>query len=161
LHPDEQGPQMKTSPGNDLNAVCTVIEMARRLQLSRARFYQLLKIGAFPPPVYSIRTRRPLYPLDLQQMCIAVRKTGIGLNGQPLLFNTPRTTNLPRPRSQIEPHYNELSERLKQLDLIVPPNEIKKAVKVLYPGGLPKDRIDGSVVGDLFRYLRSNRQRSV
>jgi len=71
---------------NELKAVCSVTEMAGKLGLSRARFYQLQKTGVFPAPVYCVRTKRPLYPLDLQQECLDTRKTGIGHNGQPIVL---------------------------------------------------------------------------
>ena len=55
---------VKMLSNNDLKAVCTVTELAKKLDLSRARFYQLLKMGIFPKPAYCIRTRRPIYTLD-------------------------------------------------------------------------------------------------
>ena len=60
----------------DLNAVCSVTELAKTLGLSRARFYQLQKMGIFPMPIYCIRTRRPFYTPDLRQICVDIRKTG-------------------------------------------------------------------------------------
>ena len=50
---------------NDFKAVCSVTELAKNLDMSRARFYQLQKLGVFPEPVYCIRTKRPFYPLVL------------------------------------------------------------------------------------------------
>ncbi len=52
---------------NDLKAVCSVTELTKKLGLSRARFYQLQKMGVFPMPIYCTRTIRPFYPLELQQ----------------------------------------------------------------------------------------------
>lgn len=77
---------MDTSAKHDRVAVCSVSEMARRLGLSRARFYQLVKSGVFPPPLRS-GTRRPSYPCDLQEQCLAIRETRVGFNGLPVLFD--------------------------------------------------------------------------
>jgi hypothetical protein len=53
-------------------AVVTVSEMARMVGLSRARFYQLVEAGVFPPPVYCVSTRRPMYVEELQTICLTV-----------------------------------------------------------------------------------------
>jgi predicted DNA-binding transcriptional regulator AlpA len=37
---------------NEFEAVCSVHEMADKLGLSRPRFYQLLRLDVFPPPIY-------------------------------------------------------------------------------------------------------------
>ena len=42
-------------------AVVSVAEMARMVGLSRARFYQLVNEGVFPPPLYRIDTKRPFF----------------------------------------------------------------------------------------------------
>ena len=57
---------MKMLPNDDFKAVCSVTELAKKLDLSRARFYQLQKVCVFPEPVYCIRTKRPFYPMDIQ-----------------------------------------------------------------------------------------------
>ena len=54
--------------------------------LSRSRFYQLIG-SAFPFPVYDLATRRPLYPVELQEACRKVRQTNQGINGKPILFH--------------------------------------------------------------------------
>lgn len=68
----------------------SVTEMARLVGLSRARFYQLVKDGVFPHPLYSIHTRRPYFSEEMQQVCLEVRKRNCGINGKPILFYSPR-----------------------------------------------------------------------
>ena len=43
-------------------AVISVSEMARRLNLSRCRFYELVRAGVFPAPCYCLHSRRAMYP---------------------------------------------------------------------------------------------------
>lgn len=136
---------------NNLKAVCSVTEMAKKLGLSRARFYQLQKMGVFPKPVYCTRTKRPFYPLDLQQQCIRIRKTGIGHNGQPLVFYSLRKD---KSQCQPGPDYKQLTDTLRQMGLNVKLNTVDNSVKVLYPKGLPSHTDEGTVIRDLFRYLR-------
>lgn len=67
-------------------AVVTVTEMARMCGLSRSRFYQLVRAGVFPPPVYALTTRRAFYIEPLQQVCLQVRQTHHGVNNEPVFF---------------------------------------------------------------------------
>ena len=139
---------------DDLKAVCSVSQLAEKLDLSRARFYQLQKIGVFPMPVYCIRTRRPFYPLDLLQRCQAIRRTGIGHNGHPVIFYKMRKDKPIKPQNQLNPDYKQLTDTLRQLGLNVTSNTVKNAVDTLYPEGMSSHTDDGTVLRELFRYLR-------
>src|SRR3974377_1539779 len=68
-------------------SVITVSEMADLCQLSRSRFYDLIEAGVFPKPVQHPSSKRPMYDRKLQEKCLEIRETGIGMNGQPVLFN--------------------------------------------------------------------------
>jgi len=87
-------------------AIVSVAEMARMVGLSRARFYQLIRAGTFPQPLYDLRTRRPNYPEELQRVVIEARRRNCGVDGRPVLFyargprpaapaKLPRTTKRP------------------------------------------------------------------
>ena len=41
--------------------IFSITEVAQMLQLSRARFYQLLGTGFFPKPLHDERSKRPYY----------------------------------------------------------------------------------------------------
>ena len=51
-------------------AIVSMTEIAQIVQLSRARFYQLLEQGFFPKPKYDDRSKRPYYNLELQKECL-------------------------------------------------------------------------------------------
>ena len=138
---------------NSLKAVCSVTELVKKLGLSRARFYQLQKMGVFPKPIYCTRTKRPFYPLDLQQKCIDIRKTGIGHNGQPILFYTSRQNKSRKSQNQSDHTCEELTDILRQMGLNVTCNKVKNAVKTLYPEELTQYPVEGTVIRDLFRYF--------
>ena len=138
---------------NDLKAVCTVTELAKKLSLSRARFYQLQNTGIFPRPIYCTRTKRPFYPLNLQQKCIDIRKTGIGHNGQPVIFYTSKQNKSRKSQNQKDHKYEELAYILNQMGLNVARNNVKIAIKTLYPEGLAQSPDEGMVIQDLFRYF--------
>ena len=55
---------------SNMKAVVSITEISKMLQLSRARFYQLLQSGFFPKPKYDDRSKRPYYDIALQQKCL-------------------------------------------------------------------------------------------
>jgi len=147
---------MKMSTDYNLKAVCSVIEMAKQLDLSRTRFYQLLKQGVFPPPIYCVHTKRPYYPLDLQKKCIHIRKTGIGFNGRLILFNTTDKTKSNKNRDESVNKYEELRHILAGLGVDVTAEKVRNAVVYLYPKKQPKCLTEGQVVRDVFNFLTNN-----
>ncbi len=148
---------MDTPTHHDLAAPCSVSQMARRLGLSRARFYQLLDRSVFPPPVRSA-TRRPYYPPDLQQKCFEIRKTGVGANGQPVLFNRSRTKRVPRriPAGK----YDQFVAALKNMGLKRNAQAIEHALQTLYPSGW-QDTDPNRVLRDLARHFAPDCPRDV
>ena len=149
---------MDAPANHDCVAICSVTEMARKLGLSRARLYQLVETGVFPPPVRS-GMRRPFYPPDLQQKCLQIRKTGAGFNGQPVLFNK-RQTRRPA-RGEHRAHYQGLVAALKSMGLKVNTRAVEHAVRALYPAGLDGSEDPSSVLRAMFRYFHPDRQNGV
>jgi hypothetical protein len=137
-------------------SICSVSDLVKKLGLSRARFYQLQKTGIFPEPVYCLYTRRPFYPIDLQERCLEIRKTGIGNNGRPIIFyNTKKTEVVAKSKDSCDPRYTELSEALEQTGLKISPSKVRKAIVALYPDNWQKLEIDGKVIAAVFRYFRN------
>ena len=66
--------------------IVSVTEMAKMLQLSRARFYQLLQSGFFPKPKIDERSKRPYFDMTLQQKCLECKQSGIGVDRSFMLF---------------------------------------------------------------------------
>jgi len=138
---------------NQLEEICSVSTMARKLNLSRAWFYRLVKDGIFPPPAYCLRTRRPLYPRTLQEQCLDIRRRGITASGQPVFFYHPRS-NKPKARPACSNQQTQALEcALQKMGLKVTQKQINRAIVSLYPEGLAKHSDLGAVVGNLFRHL--------
>lgn len=148
-------------------AAVSVTEMARMVGLSRARFYQLQRSGVFPPPVYDVTTRRPLYTEEQQQTCLEVRRKNRGINGQPLLFYSQRNarsaaapTGQKRNRSRQKTVAKStgtnarIVEGLKALGLSDPkPAQVEAAVQELFPEGAANVN-DSEVIRAVFLYLQ-------
>lgn len=157
---------VKTLSDNEPEAICTVTELVKRLKLSRARFYQLLEKGVFPKPTDYTHTKRPFYTLDLQQKCLEIRKTGIGFNGKPVIFNTPRKIIKPNGcdngwDSKFNEFCGELVEVLKQMGLKMTRDKVKNALQEIYHDGLERLVVDGELIRDLFGYFKSGCKKSV
>ena len=67
----------------------TISWMARALSLSRSRLYQLIKLKVFPEPSRHPTTNRPYYSREQQEQVWRTKKTGLGANGQIVLFRGP------------------------------------------------------------------------
>ena len=149
----------RNGQSSSLKPIISVREMARALGHSRARFYQL-QGTIYPPPIYDIRTRRPFYDAHLQQVCQHIRQTGMGWNGQYILFYSPRSNSpqtsaprSPRKRSRVNQESKELAETLNSMGLSVSASQVEQGVQELYPEGLAGEH-QGIVIRELFRHLK-------
>ena len=137
-------------------------EMARMVGLSVARFFQLVGT-TFPYPQYDLRTRRPFYPPELQEVCLEVRRRNCGVDGKPIMFysrrlqTTPTAKRTPKPASKKAngDNYGPLTEGLKSLGLVVAPAQVAAAVKELYPNGVA-DMAQGEVLRAVFLHIKRN-----
>ena len=142
-------------------AVVSVVEMSEMIDLSKSRFYFLMQSGIFPEPIRHESCKRPVFDLDLQQKCLDIRRTGIGCNGQPVLFNRKRRKHgtLPKPRPSQQPVSEEqaqLIESLRLLGLTANADDVQAALGELYPDGLA-GADQGEVVRKVFLQLRGRK----
>ena len=111
-------------------------------------------------PVYHVRTHRPIYTAELQQICQRVKATNVGLNGEYYAFNARRKNNLQQPKSRRSAKANgrrtgkfaELTEALGELGLETTDSQIQKAIDQLYPSGF--ENCDGVVIRRVFQHIR-------
>ncbi len=139
-----------------LKMAVTVAEMARMVGLSRARFYQLQKVGVFPPPKMDEAKKRPFYDQEAQKVCLEVRRKNCGVNGQVVLFYARRHGIAPPRKAKVVPKKQpqaELVEAIKALGLAVTATEVSAAVAQLYPGGTAGTD-EGEVIRAVFLHLK-------
>ncbi len=151
------------SSNSCLKSVCSVSELAKLLNLSRARFYQLINLGKFPSPVYNIHTKRPCYTQELQEICLRIRRTNIAFDNTPIMFYSPRKKKILPPKisapkitdKSIEPNsqYEDFVENLNEMGLTgINYEQVETSIKEKYPNGLPDD--EGTILRDLFNHFR-------
>ena len=147
---------------NPLPQAISVSQMAKQLQISRSRFYQLLEAGFFLPPIYDLKTKRPFYSAEMIEKNLDAKSQNTGVNGQVILFYSPRTNTPPKPKkpiSNVEMMSNscrvdvELMESLKALGLEnLTEQQVKSALKTCYPEGIDEDQDE--VLRKIFRHLK-------
>ena len=137
--------------------IVSMTEISKMLNMSRARFYQLLQTGFFPKPLYDDRSKRPYYDLELQQKCIECRQSGIGSDGSFMLFYSPRkkenVSNIKK--KKIDPVVKELVETLETMGLDITAKQVQQGLGELYPDGVESEE-QGVVIRELFRHFKSD-----
>jgi len=158
----------------EIQSAITVAEMARRLEMSRARLYQLIDQNVMLPPVHSLQTRKPFYTEEMAQRNLDVKRRNVGINGQIVMFYSTRTlpqspaAKTRKSRAELksakssEKEHSQLVDDLKALGLeTVTAAQVESAIKIIYPTGISE--VDESeVLRTLYRYLkRQNSEHNV
>lgn len=146
---------MDASEDHRDQAVYTVTQVARKLGLSRARFYQLLRKEVFPQPVYGRTNRQPMYTEQLQEVCLKVRKTGIGINGLFVRFYERRKIKKPSDEHQ------KTTAILRGMGLVVTAAQVRQAFACLKLSRKGNQQGDAEVIRTLFKYFHGTRQNDV
>jgi hypothetical protein len=146
-------------------AFVTLSELAEDiLGISRARLYELIERGSMPQPIYDLRTRRPLFDQTLQRQALAVRQTGIGVDGSVVIWyrrnrQTPAASSSTPSRarqrtSSSQRSYAELVSNLQSLGVSnADERSVAAAVAECFPNGIETQQ-DSDVLRVLFRHLR-------
>lgn len=119
-------------------SVINVRQMAAKCQFSPSRFYELIAAGIFPAPLIHPSSKRPMYVRELQEKCLEVCRTGIGVNGVPVLFNKKPTRGRkqpPRPVAADNSVVAEVVASLKGLNISTTPRAVEDALATLFPQG--------------------------
>ena len=144
-----------------LKAAVSVSEMCEMCSISRSRWYEMVASGVFPEPIQLPSMKRPVYDRSLQEKCLEIRATGIGLNG-PVLFNRkPKKTGQTRQKAKHpvkdhrpDPSIEPILEAIKGLSLNTTAQVVSDVVAALYPTGTAGLDL-GDVVRKVFLHLQT------
>jgi hypothetical protein len=138
---------------------CT--DVARRLGLSRQRFWQLRRDGVFPQPLIDEESGRQFYSAEQVELCLDLRKRNVGMNGKIILFYCPRTPSViskpTKKKTKAKPmaaRSQAIIDSLKALGLVgVTEAQVESAMKELFPIGktLPDH---GELVRNIFLHIQ-------
>ena len=154
---------MRTEDQRNIPAVVSVSGMARLLDISRSRLYQLIKQGVFIPPVYSTENGRPLYRTEMIITNLGDKKSGIGANGKEVIFYASKNNSYPSSsdntrragnRPDNDRQYHSLKGGLSSLgQKNISDAQIELALSVCFPEGT--DNIDqGEILRAIYLFLK-------
>jgi hypothetical protein len=144
--------------------VVSIKQMADLLGVSRSRLYQLLETGFLVKPVYLLSNRRPYFTQTMAKTNLQVKREGVGINGQIVLFyakrekiqDTPVKRNRRQKKSKpkiAKNEYADLKDALESLGLNdLTDHQIKSALVNCFPDSIA-DLDESEVITTVFRYL--------
>lgn len=138
----------------------SVSEMSELCSISRSRWYDLVAQGVFPKPVLHPSTKRPMYDRGLIEKCLEIKRTGIGANGLPVLFNRRRKAAQPKaprkPAESARQDHGDLLDALRGLGLTPTAQAVGDALTALFPAG--HAALDqGDVIRKVFLHLQGRK----
>lgn len=152
---------------SSIRAYVSLSELAEDiLGISRARLYELIARGAMPQPIFCVRTKRPLFDAELQRQALAVRQSGVGIDGSAVIWyrrdrQTPTTASAPAPararRRTSNGETSQYAELVSSLQALGVGNadegSVAAAVSECFPNGIDSQQ-ESDVLRVLFRHLR-------
>lgn len=139
-----------------LRSYISISEMAESLQMSRVRFYSLIKAGIFPAPIKK-GNMRPYFDHDLQQQCLDVRQNNRSIDGRPVLFyqKSAKASQKSRQKKKEQSEYRWIINTLGDLGVEnVDERQVQATIKRLYPAGTAQIT-EEDVIKTLFTELSS------
>jgi len=147
-------------------AAVSVSEAAALCGLSRTHFHALIKDAVFPPPLYTLMTRKPFYSREILEECLRIRRTNVTAEGRVVLFYERRQqpTRTPTRRTPsstaavstpVAPaRHGPLVDGLRSLGLASTTDaQVDNAMGVCFPNGVGSAS-DGEVLRTLWQQLR-------
>lgn len=136
---------------NPMKAAVSVSSICRLLKMSRSQFYFHIRRGTFHAPLRLPSNNRPYYTASLVEDIIKARETGIGVNGEFVLFYERQ------PKAEVEaakPDHTGLLEGLAALGLnSVTAAQLEAALAICFPKGTT-GQDEANVLRVVFRHLK-------
>jgi len=140
----------------------SVSAMAKLMEISRSRLYQLIDQGVVLRPVYLLSNRRPIYTKEMALHNLEVKQKNVGIGGQVVMFYSSRSTVASAKKSPKQPvdkavpntKHSDLIEALESLGLAdINSNKIDSAIAHCFPDGTENTSED-DIIREVFRYLK-------
>ena len=141
-------------PENPLKAAVSVSWLCRQLSMSRSQFYFHVKRGTFHVPLRLASNQRPYYTASMVEDIIKARETGVGVNGEYVLFYDRQPTGMKSEGKKPKADHSSLSEGLRRLGLSeVTTEQLDGALEACFPKGTT-GQDEANVLRAVFRHLK-------
>ena len=149
----------------NIPAIISMSQMAKFLQLSRSRLYQLVDAGVLLPPAHLLSNKRPIYTREMVVRNLEVKINNTGINGQIVMFYTARATpnTLKKVNTKSEVKIQKKEPKNKYLSFIndleslgledISAESVESALSDCFPDIIP-DLEDDETLISVFRYLK-------
>lgn len=139
---------------NPMKAAVTCSFLCRLLKMSRSQFYFHVKKGIFHAPLRLSSNNRPYYTASMVEDIIKARETGIGVNGEFVLFYERQPTSTKTEDKKPKADHSSLIEGLNLLGLTgVTTEQVEAALIVCFPKGTT-GQDEATVLRTVFRHLK-------
>ena len=147
---------------SNLPAYINMSNMAKLLNLSRSRLYQLIDQEILLKPVYFSNNKRPVYTKEMAVRNLEDKKNNVGINGEIIMFYSARTTTN-KPKKIVEkPAKLKTTSSGKHADLIdaleslglenITAAQIDSAIHKCFPDGT-ENVTEDYILTEVFRHL--------
>jgi hypothetical protein len=136
-------------------AAVSVTQMCRLLKMSRSQFTVHSRRGIFHSPMHLASNNRPYFTASMVEDNLRARQTGIGVNGEYVLFYE-RSPTTPKVENKIESRVESthLLDGLKASGLkTVTRDQVEAALMSCFPNGTA-DQNENTVLTVVFRHLK-------
>ena len=147
----------------DIPEYVNVSTMARLLNLSRSRLYQLMEQGILLKPAYMDNNKRPVYTREMAVRNLQVKHNNVGINGEIVMFYSARNSTVATPkRAAVKatnqdttiPAHTDLIDALQSLGLEnISSCQIESAIHKCFPDGTGNVAED-DILTSIFRHLK-------
>ena len=138
--------------------------MAKLLNLSRSRLYQLIDQGILLKPVYLSNNKRPVYTREMAVRNLEVKHNNVGINGEIVMFYSARNPTTTKPKKTVKKSTNqEIISPDKHADLIdaleslglenITSSQIDSAIHKCFKNGT-ENVTEDYILTEIFRYLK-------
>ena len=142
---------VQTKLENPMKAAVTLSFLCRLLKMSRSQFYFHIRRGTFSAPLRLPSNNRPYYTASMVEDIIKARETGVGVNGEYVLFYERQAKAEVK---EAKPDYTALLEGLGALGLTsITAEQVEAALAVCFPKGT-NGQDEANVLRVVFRHLK-------
>jgi hypothetical protein len=139
---------------NPMKAAVSVSCVCRLLKMSRSQFYFHVKRGTFHAPLRLPSNQRPYYTASMVEDIIKARETGVGVNGEFVIFYERQPPGTKAEPKQPKADHSGLLEGLALLGLnCVTQEQVEAAQAACFPKGTT-GHDEASVLRAVFRHLK-------
>ena len=142
-----------------------VSTMAKLLNLSRSRLYQLVEQGVLLKAVYLASNKRPVYTREMAVRNLEVKNSNVGINNEIVMFYSARTPAVSiktkktvkkstEQKTTVSNKHADIVDALESLRLEdITSSQIDSAIMKCFPDGT-KNITEDEIITEVFRHLK-------